>query len=85
MAGWDDPVGHIVEALTDAEWDDLRSENLDDIEDGVRRFIDALIAARLEAERARIAQAIEAEAAEGWGGSGVRALTRAARIARESR
>ena len=41
--------------LTDAEWNDLRSENMYDTEPGVRRFVDALLDDR-----------VRAAAAEGW-------------------
>lgn len=50
--------------LTGVEWDDLRAENLDDIGNDVRGWIDALIAAReaAAATRARTEVLLEAAA-----------------------
>lgn len=54
-------------ALTDAEWDDLRSENMYDTEEGVRQYVDRLLAARVAAALAparALADMWDAEAAE---------------------
>lgn len=36
-----------MSGLSDAEWDDLRSENMYDTEEGVRRYVDRILADRM--------------------------------------